>query len=134
MLKYEFAVIIGSRANAIAAIEPKELLSVFDWVINRKALRAVVISTATKNQTAIGAGFKKGDASPCPNAHAVTLSHAMSNFVSREVIRDSLRNPPSLANEFGPVGSRAAKLTYAFATVEAVEYLKLNKLYLFHNL
>ena len=134
MLKYEFAVIIGSRANAIAAITPKELLSVFDRVVNRKALRAVVISTATKSQTAIGAGFKKGDASPCPNSHAVTLSHAIFNFVSCEVIRDSLRNPPSLANELCPVGSRTAELTYEFATVEAVEYLKLNKLYLFHNL
>ena len=100
MLKYEFAVIIGSRANAIAAILPKELLSVFDWVINGKALRTVIIRTAAKGQTAIGAGFKKGDAPPCPNAHAVTLSHVISAFVSREVIRGSLRNPPSLANEF----------------------------------
>ena len=100
MLKYEFAFVIGYRSDAVVAIVSKELLSVFDWVINRKALRAVVIRTATKSQTAIGAGFKKGDASPRPNAHAVTLSHVISIFISREVIHDSLRNPPSLANEF----------------------------------
>ena len=131
MLKYEFAVIIGCRANTIAAIASKELLSVFDWVINGKALRTVVIRTATKDQAAIGAGFKEGDTPPRPNAHAVTVGYAIPLFVRAEICDDLLGNPTRLANELCSVGSRAAKLTN---TLAISEYFELNKFYLFHNL
>lgn len=134
MLIYEFAVIIGIRANTIATIASKEFPSVSDGVINRKAFRAYIISTTAESQTAIGMGFKEGDTSPRPNAHAVAVGLVIFLFVRTEVCNYPLSYPPSLANELCSVGSRAAELTYALATVIAVEYLKLKEFYLFHNL
>lgn len=134
MLKCEFAVVIGSRANAVVTIASKELLSVFDWVINRKTFRTYVIRTTAKGQTAIGVGFEKGDTSPRPNAHAVTVGHIIFLFIRTEVSNDPLGNPTCLANELCSVGCRATELAYALAAVKAVKNLKLNEFYLFHNL